>query len=179
MLLGRPWLYSAKVLVDWGDKEFIVGKPPMRIPWKAEKYLGETSDSEGYTSSWTDPEESDSIPSYLVAQFEGTTEVTFALHIQYKKKGIWKIRKSQGRINHHLMTDPCEKSMFHLWPNGSKTGLWRGTYQQMDHRMGYHGVKSGWDQKRAILIESKTSSIQQTTPKSRPERERLSISPTL
>ena len=32
MLLGRPWLYSAKVLVDWGAKEFIVGKPPMRIP---------------------------------------------------------------------------------------------------------------------------------------------------
>ena len=50
MLLGRPWLYSAKVLVDWGAKEFIVGKPPMRIPWKAENYLGETSDSDGYTS---------------------------------------------------------------------------------------------------------------------------------
>ena len=32
MLLGRPWSYSAKVLVDWGSKEFIVGKPPMRIP---------------------------------------------------------------------------------------------------------------------------------------------------
>ena len=29
MLLGRPWLYSAKVLVDWGAKEFIVGKPPL------------------------------------------------------------------------------------------------------------------------------------------------------
>ena len=29
MLLGKPWLYSAKVLVDWGAKEFIVGKPPM------------------------------------------------------------------------------------------------------------------------------------------------------
>ena len=29
MLLGRPWLYSAKVVVDWGAKEFIVGKPPL------------------------------------------------------------------------------------------------------------------------------------------------------
>ena len=77
MLLGRPWLYSAKVLVDWGAKEFIVGLPPIRIPWKTEKYLGETSDSDGYTSSWTDPEESDSIPSYLVAQFAGTTEGDF------------------------------------------------------------------------------------------------------
>ena len=54
MLLGRPWLYSAKVLVDWGAKEFIVGKPPMQIPWKAENYLGETSDSDGYTSGWMD-----------------------------------------------------------------------------------------------------------------------------
>ena len=32
MLLGRPWLYTAKILVNWGAKEFIVGKPPMRIP---------------------------------------------------------------------------------------------------------------------------------------------------
>ena len=77
MLLGRPWLYSPKVLVDWGAKEFIVGKPPMRIPWKAKKYLGETSDLDGYTSGWTDPEEFDSIPSYLVAQFGGTTRADF------------------------------------------------------------------------------------------------------
>ena len=77
MLLGRPWLYSAKVLVDWGAKEFIVGKPPMRIPWKAEKYLGETSDSDGYTSGWTDLEESDSIPNYLVDHFAGTIEADF------------------------------------------------------------------------------------------------------
>ena len=77
MLLGRPWLYSAKVLVDCGANEFIVGKPPMQIPWKAEKYLGEMSDSDGYTSGWTDPEESDSVPSYLVAQFAGTTEADF------------------------------------------------------------------------------------------------------
>ena len=66
MLLGRPWLYSTKVLVNWGAKEFVVGKSSMRIPWKAEKYLGETSDSDGYTSGWTDPEESDSLPSYFI-----------------------------------------------------------------------------------------------------------------
>ena len=87
MLLGRPWLYSAKVLVDWGAKEFIVGKPPMRIPWKAEKYLGETSDSDGYTSGWTDPEESDSIPSYLVAQFAGTTEADFGFTHPVQEEG--------------------------------------------------------------------------------------------
>ena len=27
MLLGRPWLYSAEVLIDWGAKEFVFGKP--------------------------------------------------------------------------------------------------------------------------------------------------------
>jgi hypothetical protein len=50
MLLGRPWLYSARVLVDWGAKEFVIGKPSFRIPWTIEKHLGETSDSDGYTT---------------------------------------------------------------------------------------------------------------------------------
>ena len=77
MLLGRPWLYSAKVLVDWGAKEFIVGKPPLRIPWRAEKYLGETSESDGYTSGWSDPEDSDTILSYFVMEFSGAIEEDF------------------------------------------------------------------------------------------------------
>ena len=87
MLSERPWLYLAKVLVDWGAKEFIVGKPPIWIPWKAEKYLGDTSDSDGYTSGWIDPEESDSIPSYLVAQFAGTTEVDFGFTHPVQEEG--------------------------------------------------------------------------------------------
>jgi hypothetical protein len=33
MLLGRPWLYSAEVIVDWGAKEFMFGKPRVRISW--------------------------------------------------------------------------------------------------------------------------------------------------
>jgi hypothetical protein len=66
MLLGRPWLYSARVLVDWGAKEFVIGKPSFRIPWTTEKHLGETSDSDGYTTNWLEPEDSDSIPSYFV-----------------------------------------------------------------------------------------------------------------
>ena len=44
MLLGRPWLYAARVLVDWGAKEFVVGKPAVRIPWKHVDHLGETSE---------------------------------------------------------------------------------------------------------------------------------------
>ena len=27
MLFERPWLYSVEVLVDWGAKEFVFGKP--------------------------------------------------------------------------------------------------------------------------------------------------------
>jgi hypothetical protein len=69
MLLGRPWLYSARVLVDSGAKEFVIGKPSFRIPWTTEKHLGETSDSDGYTTDWSEPEDSDSIPSYFVDQF--------------------------------------------------------------------------------------------------------------
>ena len=57
MLLGRPWLYSAEVVVDWGAKEFAFGKPRIRIPWKTEEYLGEISETDGYTTDWSDPDE--------------------------------------------------------------------------------------------------------------------------
>ena len=74
MLLGRPWLYSAKVVVDWGTREFVIGKPPIHIPWKREKYLGETSEFDGYTSGWSSLEESDSMATYFVNQFSEVTE---------------------------------------------------------------------------------------------------------
>jgi hypothetical protein len=48
LLLGWPWLYLARVLVDWGAKEFVIGKSSIRIPWKTKKHLGETSDLDGY-----------------------------------------------------------------------------------------------------------------------------------
>ena len=103
MLLGRPWLYSAKVLVDWGAKEFIVGKPPMRIPWKAEKYFGETSDLDGYTSGWTDPKESDCVPSYLVAQFAGTTKADFGFANPVQEEGD--LEEPEERKPDHLSLD--------------------------------------------------------------------------
>ena len=77
MLLGRLGLYSAKVMVNWGSKEFVVGKPPVRIPWKREEYLGETSNSDGNTSGWTSLEDSDSITSYFVDHFAETEEADF------------------------------------------------------------------------------------------------------
>ena len=52
MLLGRPWLYSTEMLVDWGAKEFVFKKPRIQIPWKTEEHLGETSESDGYTTNW-------------------------------------------------------------------------------------------------------------------------------
>ena len=74
MLLGRPWLYSAKVVVDWGTREFVLGKPPTRIPWEKEKYLGDTSETDGYTSGWSSADESDSVATYLVNQFSEVSE---------------------------------------------------------------------------------------------------------
>jgi len=54
--------------VDWGAKELVVGKPSIRIPWATEKHLGETSDSDGYTTDWSNPDESTA--SYFVDLFE-------------------------------------------------------------------------------------------------------------
>jgi hypothetical protein len=85
MLLGRPWLYSARVLVDWGAKEFVIGKPSFRIPWTTEKHLGETSDSDGYTADWSEPEDSDSIPSYFVDQFGWRSEEDFGFQEAVKE----------------------------------------------------------------------------------------------
>jgi hypothetical protein len=85
MLLGRPWLYSARVLVDWGAKEFVIGKPSFRIPWTTEKHLEETNDSDGYTTDWSEPEDSDSIPSYFVDQFGRRSEEDFGFQEAVKE----------------------------------------------------------------------------------------------
>ena len=177
MLLGRPWLYSAKVLVDWGAKEFIVGKLPMRIPWKAEKYLGETSDLDGYTSGWTDPEESDSIPSYLVAQFQEQPKLTLVLYFWFKRRATWKKWKGINRNQQTSRTNPWGKPTSHLHPTGSATGLGKDSYQQTNLEKNYHGARSGWNQKKVIWDESKASSTPQTTPKWKPNKGGPSISP--
>jgi len=75
MLLGRPWLYDARVLVDWGAKELVVGKPSVRIPWAIEKHLGEISDSDGYTTDWSDPK--DSATSYYIDPFKYQSESNY------------------------------------------------------------------------------------------------------
>ena len=98
MLLGRPWLYSAKVVADWGAKEFIVRKPPLQIPWKAEKYLGKTNDSDGYTSGWSNPEDSDSLPSYFVIEFSGATEEDFGFRDPIPEEGYQDKEEQSGEL---------------------------------------------------------------------------------
>ena len=73
--------------MDWGAKEFIVGKPPLRISWKTEKYLGKTSESDGYTSGWSEPEDSDTLSSYFVIEFSGATEEDFGFKDPIPEEG--------------------------------------------------------------------------------------------
>ena len=75
VLLGRPWLYKAGVLEDWKKKEFCIG--PVRIPWQAPAYQGETtSESEGYTNASDAGEEEDQVSDcwMVVNAFKATTE---------------------------------------------------------------------------------------------------------
>jgi hypothetical protein len=71
--------------VDWGAKEFVIGKPSFRIPWTTEKHLEETNDSDGYTTDWSEPEDSDSIPSYFVDQFGRRSEEDFGFQEAVKE----------------------------------------------------------------------------------------------
>ena len=85
MLLGRPWLYMAGVLVDWGAQEFVMGKNRQRIPWKVDSYQGETSESDGYTTDWSDPEEGEESLSYFVEPFIESTEADFEFPLPVKE----------------------------------------------------------------------------------------------
>ena len=51
MLLGRPWLYKARVRTSWGTKTFTFGSPKTTITWETVAHEGETSTTDsGYTS---------------------------------------------------------------------------------------------------------------------------------
>jgi hypothetical protein len=67
LLLGRPWLYTAGVLVDWRAWEFVLGKTRQRIPWKSDRY----------TTDWSDPEEGEEALDYFVGPFGARTETDF------------------------------------------------------------------------------------------------------
>ena len=77
ILLGRPWLYAARVVVDWGRRVFTFGEPSQEIPWKVESALGESGESEeGYTSG-DDELEEETTSAYLVGLFESLIEKDF------------------------------------------------------------------------------------------------------
>ena len=61
--------------MDWGANELVVGKPSIRIPWTTEKHLGETSDSDGYTTDLS--ELKDSTMSYYVEHFEHQSKASY------------------------------------------------------------------------------------------------------
>jgi hypothetical protein len=63
----------------------VIGKPSFRIPWTTEKHLGETSDSDGYTTDWSEPEVLDSIPNYFVDQFGQRSEEDFGFQEAVKE----------------------------------------------------------------------------------------------
>jgi hypothetical protein len=51
IVLGRPWLSTAKVHVNWNEKKISFGRPRVHLSWATIKYEGETeSTDEGYTS---------------------------------------------------------------------------------------------------------------------------------
>ena len=85
MLLGRPWLYMAGVLVDWGAHEFVPGKTRQRIPWRLDSYQGETSESDGYMTDWSDPKEGEEALSYFVEPFVESTEADFEFPLPIKE----------------------------------------------------------------------------------------------
>ena len=55
-ILGRPWLYRARVTEDWGNQEFCLGQSKQKISWileEGEEILEEESGEE----EWEIPEE--------------------------------------------------------------------------------------------------------------------------
>lgn len=54
LLLGRPWLYAAKVKLNWEQQELSFGKPRVTLNWAGDYHLGETQDDDGYTSDFSD-----------------------------------------------------------------------------------------------------------------------------
>lgn len=75
----------AEVLVDWGAQEFVLRKTRQRIFWKLDKYQGETSESNGYTTDWSDPEGGEEALSYFVEPFGDSTEADFKFSFPVKE----------------------------------------------------------------------------------------------
>ena len=71
--------------MDCGTQEFVMGKNRQRIPWKVDSYQGQTSESNGYTTDWSDPEKGEETLSYFVEPFIESTEVDFEFFLPVKE----------------------------------------------------------------------------------------------
>ena len=93
--------------MNWEKKAFVLGEPPVTISWRADKYQGETSDPEGYTSDWTGPEDSDSLSSYLVEPFLDAIEDDFGFPESVPESGIITTEEADpdGPLQELLETD--------------------------------------------------------------------------
>ncbi|CAM6084973.1 unnamed protein product [Calypogeia fissa] len=77
VLIGRPWLYGAKVTSNWGKKQFRFGKPIVTVPWGAKEHQGETTQcQEEYDSEMSTELESDEV--FIVSSL--TKEEVFGEH---------------------------------------------------------------------------------------------------
>ena len=72
-------------MVDWGSKEFVVGKPTSRISWESEKYLGEIEEVESYMSDWSEAEETEDVRIYFVNPFEQVMEEAMEFSIPIRE----------------------------------------------------------------------------------------------
>ena len=75
----------AGIHVDWEAREFVTGKTRQRIPWKLDSYQGDTSESNGYTTDWSYPEEGEEALSYFVEPFIESMEVDFEFSLMVKE----------------------------------------------------------------------------------------------
>lgn len=54
VLIGRPWLYGAKVTIDWEKKEFRFENQPIIVSWAKVEHEGETTHiNEEYDSDFS------------------------------------------------------------------------------------------------------------------------------
>ena len=73
VLIGRPWLYGAKVTTDWDKKEFRFGRKPTVVSWDKVQHLGETTQiSEEYDSDMSNESEVDD--AYMVDSWSNLEE---------------------------------------------------------------------------------------------------------
>jgi hypothetical protein len=80
LLIGRPWLYMAKVNTNWGKKTFTFGTPKTTISWETIKYQGETpSTDSGYTSdaSTLDTQWVNQVKLFEESDFEWQSDVQY------------------------------------------------------------------------------------------------------